>query len=302
MTATRYAIGGVLATAALAGLAVDTWSNYEAMTAGKGFNMDVGAYVIGIALLGALAGLCFPLAFKHNKVAGIVLVLGWLFGVIFSIGASIDRVGAAKDGKVQARQTVNARVTRAEAAVERYQKRLDNQRSVAARECRGYREGKSKPSRWPKCLTARDLMQQYEARLDAAIAKRDGLGITGATDPGGARIEALFLGAITAKQWRTYHPIMGVMALTALFNGLLLVAGSMLAGTSHAAPRVIEAEAVEIDPVIWAVRTGGPASNRELAKRLGWTEAKTSRAVSRLRGEGRLISNQAGRAKLIALA
>ncbi len=214
---------------------------------GKAWNLDVAAYVATIAVLGALAGLFFQTAFKHNKVAGSVLVVGWLFGLVFSIGASLDRVAGAKDSKIHAAQTVNARIERAEAAVTRWQDKLAQQRPIAALECRGYREGKSKPKRWPKCLTAKSLTKQYQSELESAISKRDQLGIVGETDSGGARVAALTFGAIKPQQWKILHPILGVISLTGLFNGLLLLAGSMFANASTP-PTIINGTAVEVKP------------------------------------------------------
>ena len=202
ITMIRYAIAAIFAMAALTGLTVDTWSNVAAM----GGALDVRIYVATIAILGAVAGFFIPVAFKYNKLAGAVLFAGWALGVVFSIGASIDRVGGAKDAKVHAGASVNARIARLDQRI----------RDLTAK--RNEEAGKGGCGR---------ICRQWQQKLDAAVSQRNGFGEVKETDPGSARIEAITAGMVKADRWRTLHPIFGVLALTCMFNAMSIVAGSI---------------------------------------------------------------------------
>ena len=274
-----YLLATILALAAFGGLIIDTWSNAVAIGGGTLQLNDTTAYVVAIAVLGALAGLFCPLAFRRHKVVGFFLAIGWSLGTLFSIGASLDRVGNAKDKAHQTLASANARL-------ERMEKRIAGLRAKRDAEARLGGCGK-------RCML-------WQSKLEAAQKERDSLGISREADPGGQRIEALTLGAVRAAHYRLFHPVVGVIALTALFNSLLLLAGAMLAADMRRTPIVVDAVANEIDPILRDLETNGSANNRELARRLGWSEARVSRRVKQLAEQGCVQAKQVGRSKMIA--
>lgn len=270
----KYTLAAVFAIAAIGGLTVDTWSNVAAMGGG----LDVRVYVATIAVLGAVAGFFISVAFQHNKLAGAILVLGWALGVVFSIGASIDRISGAKTARVHASDSLNSRIVRLD-------KQIEDTRLEMADE--------AKTGRGPN-------YDKLKAELHRLRNQRNGIGIVKDSDPGSATIAFVTAGAIKAKNWRMTHPVMGVLALTCMFNAMLLLAGSMFASARGrvAAPKVID---VTPNPVVDALRKHGALSNRELARRANVSETKCSRAVKRLREQGQAVSEQSGRQKVIKL-
>ena len=275
-----YLLAAIVGVVGLGGLIIDTWSNVVSIGGGVIRWDDNTAYVIGIASASALAGLFCPFALQRHRAIGLILAIGWALGTLYSVGASLDRVGGAKDRAHHVVASTNARIKRLDARIA---------------ELRAMREAESKLGGCGKrCMT-------LQAKLETAERDLDGVGIEQIDDPGGQRIEALTFGAVRAADYRLFHPVVGVVALTALFNGLLLLAGAILAAGSKRAPVVIDAEATEIDPIVQDLRANGSASNRELARRLGWSETKASRRVKLLTEQGSVQAQQVGRSKVIAL-
>lgn len=271
----KYTLAAIFAIASVGGLTVDTWSNVAAMGGG----LDVRVYVATIAVLGALAGFFISVAFQHNKLAGLILVMGWALGVVFSIGASIDRISGAKTARVHASASLNARI-----------QRLDKE----IRDTRTEMADEAKTGRGPNYNKLKDELKVLrEQRRQFGIVKDD--------DPGSTTIAFVTAGAIKAKDWRITHPVMGVLALTCIFNAMLLLAGTMFA-SARSQPKVINAKATEVhNPVVNALRQHGALSNRELARRAKISETKSSRIVKRLCEDGQAVSEQCGRQKVIKL-
>ena len=220
------------------------------------------------------------MAFQRNRVLGSILVSGWALGTVFSIGASIDRIGGAKD-----------RAFHAVASRDALAERLDQEIHwlPVLRDEETNRGGCGR-----RCMI-------WQAKLEAAEQRRDRIGSTGETNPGGTRIESVTLGVVTAGDYRQNHPVVGVIALTVLFNGLFLMAGSLLASATAKPVATIEPAAPVVDPIVIELQVNGPANNRELARRMGWSEATVSRRVKRLCAQGSIKAEQIGRSKLIAL-
>ena len=274
-----YIIGIALATAGIIGLSVDTLNNVKAM----GGEYDVALYVATISILGAVAGLAGPFSIKRNMLVGFVLMVGWAGATLFSIGASIDRIAGAKDDKVRASVSLNDER-------KRINKRIKD--LTAKRDKEAKRGG---------CKT---ICMRWQDKLERLEEKRDNLGSAATVHSGGKRIEALTFGPVRAEQWQLAHPVVGVVALSLMVNALFVIAGGMLATspTKQVIASVQVAEVLPPSPVVQALKIAGPINNRELAKRLGWSESRTSREGNSLRRSGMLSSKQHGRAKLIALA
>ena len=275
-----YLLATILALCAVGGLVVDTWSNVVAIGGGAFKRDDTTAYVIAIAILSALAGLSSSMAYQRHRFLGSILVLGWALGTGFSIGASIDRIGGAKDRAFHAVASRNALAERLDQEIHRLRVLRDEEanRGGCGRRC-----------------------MIWQAKLEAAEQRRDRIRAAGEANPGGTRVEAMTLGVVTASDYRQYHPVVGVIALTVLFNGLFLMAGSLLASATAKPEAAIEPAPPRVDPIVLDLQVNGPANNRELARRIGWSEATVSRRVKRLCAQGRIKAEQIGRSKLIAL-
>jgi hypothetical protein len=142
----------------------------------------------------------------------------------------------------------------------------------------------------------------WQEKLETAERQLNAHASSQPTDPAGQRIEALSLGVITSTTFRLLHPVAGVVALTVLINGFLLLAGVMLAIDRKPQAIVIDHTLVVVEPIVAELQAGGSTSNRQLANRLGWSEAKVSRRVRRLAEQGVVRVRQDGRAKKISAA
>ena len=267
-----YILATILALCAVGGLVVDTWSNVVAIGGGAFKRDDTTAYVIAIAILGALAGLVSSMAFQRHRDLGSILVLGWALGTVFSIGASIDRIGGAKDDAFHAVATRNA-------LAERIDQEIHSLRVLRAEEANHGGCGR-------RCMI-------WQAKLETAEQRRISFGAAGETNSGGLRVEPITFGVVTASDYRQLHPVVGVIALTVLFNGLFLMAGSLLASATEKPEAAIEPAAPRVDPIVLDLQVNGPANNRELARRIGWSEATVSRRVKTALRAGQ-HQNQAG--------
>ena len=276
-----YLFGGSLAVAALGGLVVDTWSNVLAIGGGEFKINDTTTYVMAVAVLGALAGLICPLAFRNCRAAGAILAIGWMLSTGFSIGASLDRVGGARDAVRLAAMAKNDHLAQLNRDIAELRAKRDQEaeRGGCGKQCRFWQE----------------KLETAERQLNAHASRQP-------TDPAGQRIEALSLGVITSTTFRLLHPVAGVVALTVLINGFLLLAGVMLAIDRKPQAIVIDRTLVVVEPIVAELQAGGSASNRQLANRLGWSEAKVSRRVRRLAEQGVVRVRQDGRAKKISAA
>ncbi len=283
---------------------VNVANNATAINGGEIVWNDLTLLVAGLAITGALLSAALASVIRRSLIVGSLMALTVLGCTATSLHYTLHRVGGVSDAGAHTALAHNAQLAHHRREVSRLTGEIEKQQTIAARECRGYRDGKSNPKRWPNCLTARGLVAQWTAQKTSAEAKLAALGAPRVTDPSAERVSQATGGLITPAQYRTLRPLVTAGSLELGCNLLFVVAGMFApAGGRRQRGSVIEAHAVDItpDPVVEALRLSGAASNRELAQRLGWSEAKTSRAVKRLRHEARVTSHQHGRQKLIAL-
>jgi len=298
-----YMLAAIFAIAGVALGAVNVWNNAIAINGGTFVLNDLTAIVAGLAILSALLSLALGSIAQHARVVA-ALAVATIIGCTFvPVGYTLNRVGGVADAKAGGAMAHNRQIERTRKQIASLGPKLDEQRMIAARECRGYVAGKSKAKRWPNCLTARGLIANYEADLAASNAALTRLGAYRVSDPAGRRLEALFGALMPAKRYQVAHPVVTAVTLELGVALLLTIAGIFATGgvSRRRVPTVIDATATEISPVVTALRSAGAASNRELARRLGWSETKTCRAVQTLVRDGTLRSEQHGRQKLIAL-
>ncbi len=302
----KYILFAVFATAGVGLGTVNVWNNAMAINDGTFILNDLTAVVAGLAITAALVSLALAMISKRSTVLALLAVFVIAGCTATSLHYTITRVGGVADNGASESIAHNTRIDRAKARTSELRSLITPQMQTEARECRGYIEGRSNPKNWPKCLTARGMLQGYRDELATHTAALASLGAVRVVDPAAERISSAVGGVISPEQYRRVLPLITAGALELGVNLLLAIAGLFVAGSPGGSPLrkqpdVIEAHAVPLDPVVLALRQHGATSNRELARRLGWSEAKTSRSVRDLRRDGVLISQQAGRQKLISL-
>lgn len=203
ITMKTYVILAVFATAILYGFGTDQWNNVMSIGGGA----DVSNFVVAIGTLGLVGGFFLTYIWRQNKIAGIIVGLGVMLSMLFSMGASIDRVASAKTDKIHAAASINDRIARL------------NTRIRDLRAKRNEEAGRRGCGR---------ICRQWQLKLDAAMAERNRYGVTKETDQGSKTIEFLTGGYVRAKHFRLTHSPMGVLALTFLIYGLSLVSGTMV--------------------------------------------------------------------------
>ncbi|MFY0615059.1 MAG: winged helix-turn-helix transcriptional regulator [Hyphomicrobiaceae bacterium] len=295
----RYLLFALFASAGAALAATNMANNAIAINDGAFVWNDLTAIIVGLGITGSLLSLALGAIVKRSMITAFLAVIVIFGCTIVSVTYTLTRLGSVADAGISKALAHNARIKRTKDQIGDLIRKLDEQRREAARECRNYKPGRSDKRRFPLCLTARGLIGDYECDLETAKATLTALGAPRVADSAGSRIEALFGGVgITAERYRRAHPALTAGTLEFGVNLLLMVAG--LFAASGRFPESITINAKPVDPVSIALQRG-PASNRELAKRIGWTETRTSRAVQRLANQRLVTVSQDGRGKRIAL-
>jgi len=294
----RYLATFLFMAAGLGLLAVNTGNNLAEINR-TAFALDTSAVIVGLAVMSALLSLSVVPIWRLSRPTALlagVIVLGCM---ITSVRLTTDRIGGVDDTGRQISRNTNGRIARADQAIAALSKKIEAQRPVAGRECRGYVEGRSSPKLWPKCLTARSLISDYETKLEATQAERGTLGEKVTEARHSERFLTWIAGTRAGTAATMVQPVL-IATLLEIGTALLLSISGLFASNARR-HTVIDLKPVTLDPVL-AVLQRGPLSNRELAKRLGWSEAKTSRQVALRERAGDLNAVRKGKVKLIALA
>lgn len=274
----RYLIAFAFASAGVGLGVVNTWNNAMAVNGGTFQWNDLTMLVAGLAITAALLSASLVPVSRMSKMVGVLCMLAIAGCVFVSVGYTLSRVGSVADDGASGALAHNAKIER----VEREIKSLTAKRDVE--EANG---GCGKNCR------------NIERRLEAQRAALAGLGANRVVDPAGERLEVATFGLLTAARYRTLHPVITATTLELSVSLLLTISGLFAASGKRREPITIDLK--PIDPVSIALQSG-PASNRELAKRLGWTESRTSRAVQRLTDQRLVTVCQDGRGKRIEMA
>lgn len=275
----RYLIAAVFATAGVALGVINTWNNAVQINGGSLIWNDLTAVVAGLAVTGALLSLGLGAIAQRSRLVACLAVVAIIGTIATSVGYTLGRVGSVADTGAADALAHNARLERAEQRV------ADLRQQVVAEAANG--------GCGPQCRALKSDLSAAQTQLDALGARR-------VEDPAGERIAAATGGLIPAAAYRTAHPVIVAGTLELGVSLLLSVAGLFAAsGQRRRAPRVIDITPEPVDPVLQALKAG-PVSNRELARRLGWSEAKTSRTVAQLTEAGTVTATREGRSKMIA--
>lgn len=267
----------------LACLAVDIWTNVDFIAGvdGSYWSSSVAAVVVvAIATAVALSAAGASTRRGHLGIAA-GLFAGFLCGAAFSLSATLDRVASARDAAVQRARAANAPLHEARQALT---------------ETRTARDAECATGRGPKC-------RSLEAKVDELRRELGGLGAERVEDSMGVRIAAMIPG-LTPEQVQLYQPVFLPVALFLFANFLIAfgLAGLAPPNRRETPPKIIDAQVVEIDPVVAVLQEQrGPVSNRKLARIMGWSEATTSRRVEALAREGKVSKTRDGRAIAIRL-
>jgi hypothetical protein len=284
-------LGGLFATVGLVVAVVNVINNAVSVNNGTFAWNDVTGVVIGLALASALFSLSLGLVWKRSAITSLLMMVAVAGCVMTSVGYTLSRLGDLADTGVSAAVAHNEQRKRLSSEIIV----LTDERNQEARRDRRGRISAKRGRCGKKCQAIED---KIEARK-LALAK---LGPAKSVDPAGQRLEAaLGWAGVTADGYRKALPVVTAGTLELSISLLLTIAGMFLAsGVPVRSGRIIDV--TPIDPVVEQLRLSGAASNRELSKRLGWSEAKTSRQVKRLCADGQVVSQQHGKAKLISLA
>ena len=267
------------------------------------FAIDTSAVVIGLAAMSALFSLFFAQIWRMSRCWGFLIVVIMIGCMSTSMRLTADRIGdVAETGKQPGRNT-NGRITRLDATIGSWEGKLETQRPMAALECRGYTEA-SNPRNWPKCLTARALISQYEARLEATYAERSRLGETLTVERHSERFIAWMFGTKAQRATSLFHPViiaglleLGTMAMFGI-AGLFAVA-CREPGRANAATL----ELVPADPVVALLaRRQQTLTNQEIAQCLGISPSAASQRVKLLTASGTVTRQRVGKHVAIRLA
>lgn len=312
VSAMRYLIFAVFTMAGIALGALNVWNNAMAINDGQLVFNDLTGIVAGLAVTGALLSLALGSIAKRSWIVGLMAAVVIVGCTVVSVGYTLKRVGGVSDAGAGDALAHNGRIKRTKGRLADLRSKLEKQREVAARECRGYKPGKSNPAKWPLCLTAQGLVGSYEADIAAANATLNRLGAPRVADSAGQRIEALLGGVgITAERYRTAHPVITAGTLELGVNLLLTVAGLFAASggqrrRSEAPGKPNDGEMIDItpaDPVERLLRQQRRAlTNTEIAKALGISPPAASQRVRRLIDAGAVRSERVGRKVAISLA
>ena len=208
------------------------------------------------------------------SVVAVVVVLGC---TVTDMHYTIKRVGSMSDTGVEDARGHNVLISRAYTRVEELKAdvRAEAARGGCGKQCR---------------IIKADLAQ---AQMTLAS-----LGARRVEDSAAERVSAAFGGRFTPDQYRKALPVITAVALSLGCSLLFAMVTIMAMAGQVAAQRIID---VTPNPVIAELEQGA-TSNRELAKRLGWSEDKTSKQVKKLCASGMVKSEQRGRCKMISLA
>jgi hypothetical protein len=274
----RYLAAVLFGTAGIALGGINIWNNATQVNGGHFVWNDLTAVVLGLAVAGGLLSLAIGAVSRQSRAIAALAVIAVIGCSATSVGYTLARVGSVADSRAAEALAHNARIERATKLVDKIdaERKAEVAKGGCGRECR-----------------------KIEARLAAARTALDDLGARRVVDPAGERLEAVTGGWISAKGYHTAHPVIVAGALELCVSLLLTVAGLFGAPSTRRAPRIIDITPVAVDPVLQALKAG-PVSNRELARRLGWSEAKTSRHVAQLEQSGSIVANREGRSKMIA--
>lgn len=277
-----YLIAAAFAIAATLMGAVNAYNNAMAINHGRFVLNDLTMLVSGLAIAAAMIFLVLPIVWKHSKSGAVVAFIAATLCTITSTHYTVTRVGGLTDTNASTAISHNAKLQR---AIDKVDVLAKDKRAECAtgygRKCRG-------------------LMKDLKA-AETALA---GIGARMVVDPAAERFSAAVGGAITPEQYRTALPLITGMAPDLVIGVLFMIAGVFLQLTMKPAPVTVTAEVVRVEPahpVIAALRDHGATSNRELARRLGWQESRTSKAVARLKADGLVTSEQTGRNKVISV-
>lgn len=242
------AVGAI--TVGIGCIVVDTWSNIEFIGGTvvtspadllklESWNSLMAAVVV-VAVATAVSLAAAGASWRRGSVAlagGLLLAFGC--GAAFSLSATLDRVGSARDAAVEGRQSHNVAIEHSDAALQSARRALGEAEKASKLECEG---APADLTAWPKCRSRKAdaaTVLADVARLEAALAE---LGAKRETDSMGSRVAAL-LPWMTARQVQTYQPMLLPVALF-LFGNLLVAFGI----ASFAAPAMTRAQP-QIDPM-----------------------------------------------------
>ncbi|MCB1511398.1 MAG: hypothetical protein KDJ36_10885 [Hyphomicrobiaceae bacterium] len=295
-------IACLFATAGLAVLTVNTGNNLTEINRVT-FAWDTTGVIIALAATSALLSFFFGRIWRLSRAAGLaaLLIIGGCMTT--SVLLTTDRIGAVEEEGKDAGRDRNGRIRRLDQDIARLSEKADAQRPVAARECRGYRDGSSDPKRWPICLTARALMADYETTL----------GETRDTRRHSEKVLGWAFGPRAGHTIAMTRPVLVALLLEFGTSLLLTVAGLFAPRGRRPEPVVIdEGRMIDItpsvmDPALVAVLTDArrrqrALTNDDVAEALGVHKSVASLRVSRLVTAGLVRRDRIGRQVAITLA
>lgn len=264
---------------------VNCWNNATSINGGTFVWNDLTALVVGLAVVSALLSLALGSLSKRSPILAL-LSAATIAGCVFtSVGYTLSRVGQMADTHALEGRAHNQRV-------DDYRQAIVKLEALRDKEASNKFCGK-------RCLALQNKLDRYRVSLAALGPKKT-------VDPAGDRLEAVFgTFGLTADGYRTTHPVVTAVTLELGTSLLLAISGMFASACAACAPRhsLIDITPIPLeDPLTQSLQIAGAASNRELAKRLDWSEAKTSRRVKLLTHQGLVKSEQRGRAKVISLS
>lgn len=291
------AAGLLAVTIGVAGFTADAMFNVEFISPTWAMNTNVVGVLVLAAMTVVACGATGWALRVGNYFAALALGAGWIFGTLFGLGATLDRVSSVKDERIQVNKSVNGSRYAALDTIND----LKQQRDAEAKTGRGKR---------------------WKALNQMIIAERQKLSKLGAqrvVDSSASRVEMMTAGLISGATWRVFHPISMGLGILLLANGFVMFGSSLvtlgaLTWYASAPPKAPAREPIDITPHVDdeglesaeiiafdKIRAMGKVSNRALANLLNWSEAKTSRTVKRLADKDLVIRPQDGQAKAIML-
>lgn len=224
----RILAGGLFSLAGLALLAVNTGNNVVEITR-TGWAWDTVAVLVGLALTSALLSLSLAAVWRKSKASAVIGALIIAGCMVTSVTLTVDRIGGVLDDSKQVSRNINGKILRAKAAIKSLSDRIQVQREIEAVECKGYVEGVSNASGWPRCTKAKGLIAAYQDELDTVRRERATLGEIVTVESHSERFLAWVAGPKAGVASEMVRPVITALSLEFGTSLLLSIAGMFFA-------------------------------------------------------------------------
>jgi uncharacterized membrane protein len=303
----------------LAGAAIAFASSLLALQITGGLEYTAGASTYTVAsMVGAMITVAILPVFIHlaghlSRVLQVVLFVGFAAFLVYSLPATVGRVGEVKEGKALAARDASS----LQAELASLSQTLAYARPAMETECHGAPNPlPSDPARWPECRRKRGTVTAVEAQHAKLSKELREMGTTRLGDVGSDLLSWATGGKLAAESIRKGSglglPFGLEIAIWALvwLSTIAIQKGMQTASVQVRAVQAITERDFKQDPITpaeWDAmieylrKKAGPANNNELADAVGISAGECSKRVSAAVNAGILQKCRAGREVAITL-